>query len=317
MPFGHPDPATSGNVRHRANHYFGDHRPTRAAILRPRAETALPVPNFGLTPDSFAIQKRLQPCNLFRFVALVALFTFAGMKMRRAVFVLLGPATVVAVSGLVLSSSHKLVGASGGRKQLGPPFSYQILFHQGRSAVGVALFHHRGQDRLEGQRSSPAPTATRSRTSSAPKPPASAAGSSAITKIMFGAGYFDGRPDPGTRIDPEQPAGQAAATSTGRIAPQPFRSRPRSLALTPDGSKLYVTLPGREGYPDWRVAVVDTQDSPGHPWVDLRPAGRCGGMRPIGVKISPVNTAIFAHPTSSSSTSTAISPASSTPATTR
>ena len=48
-PLACPDRATSGNVRHRANHYFGDHRPTRAAILRPRAEAALPVPNLNLT----------------------------------------------------------------------------------------------------------------------------------------------------------------------------------------------------------------------------------------------------------------------------
>jgi len=40
---------------------------------------------------------------------------------------------------------------------------------------------------------------------------------------------------------------------------QPFRSWPNALALTPDGNKLYVTLPGREGYPDWRVASVDTR----------------------------------------------------------
>ena len=62
------------------------------------------------------------------------------MKMRRAVFVSLGTATVVAVSGLVLSSSHQLVGASGGRKQLGPPFSYQILSTRAEAPLALRFF---------------------------------------------------------------------------------------------------------------------------------------------------------------------------------
>src|SRR5262245_546587 len=31
------------------------------------------------------------------------------------------------------------------------------------------------------------------------------AGLDRFTKILFGVGYFDGRPDPGTRIDPNDP----------------------------------------------------------------------------------------------------------------
>jgi hypothetical protein len=31
------------------------------------------------------------------------------------------------------------------------------------------------------------------------------AGLERFTRILFGAGYFDGRPDPGTRIDPNNP----------------------------------------------------------------------------------------------------------------
>lgn len=121
------------------------------------------------------------------------------------------------------------------------------------------------------------------------------AGQPRFTKIMFGADYFDGRPDPGTRIDPNDPQ-----VSSGKqhwpFVPQPFRSWPTSLALTPGGETLYVTLPGREGYPDWRVAVVDTASRSVRRWVDLRPAGTTGGTRPIGVAVSPLNPAIYPRP---------------------
>ncbi|HMG32962.1 MAG TPA: beta-propeller fold lactonase family protein [Blastocatellia bacterium] len=115
-----------------------------------------------------------------------------------------------------------------------------------------------------------------------------------FTKIMFGASYLDGRPDPGTRVDPNNPI----VNSGGSFWPnrkQPFRSEPRALALTPDGSKLFVTLPGREGYPDWRVAVVDARAQRVIRWIDLRPDGQVLGTRPMGVKVSPVNTSIFPH----------------------
>ena len=116
-----------------------------------------------------------------------------------------------------------------------------------------------------------------------------------FTKIMFGAGYIDGRPDPGTRINPNNPV----VKSGNQFWPnrkQPFRSEPRALALTADGSKLYVTLPGREGYPDWRVAVVDARSQRVMKWVDLRPQGQRRGTRPIGVKVSPANTSIYPRP---------------------
>jgi len=116
-----------------------------------------------------------------------------------------------------------------------------------------------------------------------------------FTKIMFGAAYIDGRPDPGTRIDPNNPV----VKSGNEMWPnrkQPFRSQPRALALTADGKKLYVTLPGREGYPDWRVAVIDTLGQRVSKWIDLRPSGQTRGLRPIGVKISPLNNSIFPRP---------------------
>ncbi|HEV2914744.1 MAG TPA: YncE family protein [Pyrinomonadaceae bacterium] len=116
-----------------------------------------------------------------------------------------------------------------------------------------------------------------------------------FTKIMYGASYIDGRPDPGTRIDPNNPV----VKSGNQLWPnrkQPFRSQPRALALTPDGRKLYVTLPGREGYPDWRVAVLDTNSRVVLKWIDLRPPGQTRGLRPIGLKVSPLNTAIYQNP---------------------
>jgi hypothetical protein len=116
-----------------------------------------------------------------------------------------------------------------------------------------------------------------------------------FTKIMFGAGYFDGRPDPGTRIDPNNPI----VNSGGEFwpfRPQPFRSWPNALAVTADGGSLYVTLPGREGFPDWRVAAVDTASREVRRWIDLRPAGQSRGTRPDGLAVSPANPVISRNP---------------------
>ena len=120
-------------------------------------------------------------------------------------------------------------------------------------------------------------------------------GMARYTKIMFGAGYFDGRPDPGTRIDPNNPQ-VSSGNSFWPHRDQPFRSWPDALALTPDGKKLYVTLPGREGYPDWRVAVVDTGSRKVLRWIDVRPNGQTSGSRPTGIQVAPSNKSIYANP---------------------
>lgn len=118
------------------------------------------------------------------------------------------------------------------------------------------------------------------------------AGLERFTRIMFGADYFDGRPDPGTRIDPNNPVVTSGKEYWPHIE-QPFRGAPNALALTPDGGKLYVTLPGREGYPDWRIASVDTATRRVLRWIDLRTPGRAGGTRPVSVRVAPVNEAIY------------------------
>src|SRR6185369_12218218 len=120
------------------------------------------------------------------------------------------------------------------------------------------------------------------------------AGMPRFTKIMFGAGYFDGAPGAGDRIDPNNQIVKAGGQHWPNV-PQPFRSHPNSLAVTDDGAKLYVTLPGREGYPDWRVAVMDTATRQVK-WIDLRQEGVTKGLRPTGIAISPANPAIAASP---------------------
>ena len=99
------------------------------------------------------------------------------------------------------------------------------------------------------------------------------AGMDRFTKILFGVNYFDGRPDTGTRIDPNRPAVNSGSQHWPFVK-QPFRSWPNAVALTPDGRSLYVTLPGREGYPDWRVAAVDTSARRVRRWIDLRVPGQ-------------------------------------------
>jgi DNA-binding beta-propeller fold protein YncE len=121
------------------------------------------------------------------------------------------------------------------------------------------------------------------------------AGLDRFTKIMFAADYFTGRPDPGQRIDPNRPS-VSGGSKHWPFVKQPFRGWPNSLALTPDGRKLYVSLPGREGYPDWRIAAVDPVSRKVLRWIDLRAAGNARGTRPLGLQVAPVNTVIYPNP---------------------
>lgn len=121
------------------------------------------------------------------------------------------------------------------------------------------------------------------------------AGLPRFTKIMFGAAYDNGRPNDSHRVDPNNPS-LSSGNEHWPFRPQPFRSWPTAVALTADGAKLYVALPGREGYPDSRVAVVDTASRTVRRWIDLRPSGQPRGTRPSGLRVAPVNPAISAHP---------------------
>ena len=140
------------------------------------------------------------------------------------------------------------------------------------------------------------------------------AGVERFTKILFGVNYFDGRPDQGTRLDPNNQIVKSGSQHWPFV-PQPFRSWPNALALTPDGAKLYVTLPGREGYPDWRVASVNTATRRVLRWINLSVAGQPRGTRPVGIAVSPRTPPSTRARTPSCSTCTRTSPASSTPAT--
>jgi DNA-binding beta-propeller fold protein YncE len=119
------------------------------------------------------------------------------------------------------------------------------------------------------------------------------AGLERFTKILFTANYFTGTAR--DRLDPNNQIAQSGSEHWPFVK-QPFRSWPNAIAVTPDGTKLYVTLPGRDGYPDWRVAVVNTSQRRVMRWIDLRPAGQPRPTRPDGIAISPVNTAIAAQP---------------------
>jgi hypothetical protein len=121
------------------------------------------------------------------------------------------------------------------------------------------------------------------------------AGLERFTKILFGVDYFNGRPDPGTRLDPNSPQVNSGSQHWPFVK-QPFRSWPNALALTPDGNKLYVTPPGREGYPDWRMASVDTRTRRVLRWINLSVAGQPRGTRPVGIAVSPLNQTIFPRP---------------------
>ena len=213
------------------------------------------------------------------------------MKFRRLALVVAVAAPGVA---MILQATGPLHADSNTRLQLSAPFSYQVLATSAEAPLPLRMFttavktDSRGQI-ITGTQSDPVKNIV------GPESAGERGGMERYTKIMFGADYINGRPDPGTRINPNNPAVKSGS-QVWPNRPQPFRSQPRALALTPDGRKLYVTLPGREGYPDWRVAVVDTQARRVTKWIDLRPSGVRTGLRPIGIRISPANSSIYPRP---------------------
>ena len=175
------------------------------------------------------------------------------MRTRRLLLFILG--LILIAAGLVLHTNSP-ASARSSSLILSPNFQPRILSTSGESPLELRIFTTAVKTDSRG-RIITGPTSDPVKNMLGAEPAGERGGMQRFTKIMFGASYIDGRPDPGTRIDPNNPVVNSGSQKWPNIK-QPFRSQPRAMALTADGRKLYVTLPGREGYPYWRVAVVDT-----------------------------------------------------------
>jgi DNA-binding beta-propeller fold protein YncE len=210
------------------------------------------------------------------------------MRTRKLLLCILG--LILTAAGLVLHTNFP-TSAKSSSLILSPNFPPRILSTSGESPLELRIFITAVKTDSRG-RIITGPTSDPVKNIVGAESAGERGGIQRFTKIMFGASYIDGRPDPGTRIDPNNPVVKSGNQVWPNIK-QPFRSQPRAMALTADGRKLYVTLPGREGYPDWRVAVVDTSSRRVTSWIDLRPSGVTRGLRPIAVRLSPLNTSIY------------------------
>jgi DNA-binding beta-propeller fold protein YncE len=210
------------------------------------------------------------------------------MRTRKLLLCILG--LILTAAGLVLHTNFP-TSAKSSSLILSPNFQPRILSTSGESPLELRIFITAVKTDSRG-RIITGPTSDPVKNIVGAESAGERGGIQRFTKIMFGASYIDGRPDPGTRIDPNNPVVKSGNQVWPNIK-QPFRSQPRAMALTADGRKLYVTLPGREGYPDWRVAVVDTSSRRVTSWIDLRPSGVTRGLRPIAVRLSPLNTSIY------------------------
>src|SRR5215216_4197046 len=206
--------------------------------------------------------------------------------MRRIKYTVVGLVLVAVLAALVFRAKAGPVVAT-----LSAPFERKILVPPTEAPFELRFFTTAVKTDSRG-RIITGPTSDPVKNIVGAEPAGERGGMQRFTKIMYGASYIDGRPDPGTRIDPNNPIVKSGSQVWPNIK-QPFRSEPRAMALTADGRKLYVTLPGREGYPDWRVAVVDTSSRRVTSWIDLRPPGVTRGLRPIGVRLAPLNPEIY------------------------
>ena len=200
-------------------------------------------------------------------------------------------ATIVTIIGTLYGSAVVYRVSAQSRVTLSAAFERQVLTPPGEAPFPLRFFTTAVKTNSKGEIIT-GPTSDPVKNLVGAEPAGERAGMQRFTRIMFGADYFNGRPDPGTRIDPNNPVVNSGKEYWPYIK-QPFRSQPNALALTPDGAKLYVALPGREGYPDWRVAVVDTNARRVLRWIDLRPAGYTLGTHPAGVRVAPANADIY------------------------
>src|SRR3954470_1621194 len=212
-------------------------------------------------------------------------------RKHRSVALTLASLTLVLVG---IARSYSIAVIAQGAKVLGPPFDPRVLAAALPEAPFDLRFFTGPVKTTPDGKIITGPGFTGPRRLVGAEAAGERAGVQRFTKIMFGVDYFDGRPS-GDRIDPNNPQVESGSQHWPHVK-QPMRSWPNSVALTPDGAKLYVSLPGREGYPDWRVAVVDTALRRVSRWVDRRPAGQTRGTRPLGVAVSPLNTAIYPRP---------------------
>jgi len=212
----------------------------------------------------------------------------ASVRTQATIFTTL--AVVAAITAFAMSDR---VGAQG-RLTLGAPFERLVL----AAALPEAPFHLRFfstpvKTDAQGNLLTDADNSGGLKDLVGAEAAGTRAGLPRFTKIMFSAHYDDGRPK--DRLDPNHQVVDSGGAHWPFVK-QPFRSWPNALALTPDGSKLYVTLPGRDGYPDWRIAVVNTARRAVTRWVDLRPSPQTRGTRPIALQVSPPNAAIRSTP---------------------
>jgi DNA-binding beta-propeller fold protein YncE/cytochrome c553 len=208
---------------------------------------------------------------------------------------LLAVALALALTGVGCSQSTgtREAGTAGSSSQLGLAFSPQVLVPPPEAEFKLRLFTGPVKTNSAGQIIT-GPTSDPVKTLVGAEPAGERGGQQRFTKIQFGVNYMDGRPDPGSRINPNNiitPKGD----QFWPFVPQPFRGMPFSVALTADGRKLYAPLPGKEGYPDYRMAVMNTATR-AVKWVDLRPSGVTRGLRPIGVAVSPANPTLYKNP---------------------
>jgi DNA-binding beta-propeller fold protein YncE len=221
---------------------------------------------------------------------------YGGRASRRPWRGLLLGALTAGSLGLACSSGQsKPEGGSGtlGHRALSSAFTPQVLTPPGEAPLALRFFVTPVKTDSQGKIRTGGSTDPVIQLVGA-EPAGERGGLQRFTRITFGNDYMTGKPDPGSRVDPNNPI-LTKGNQFWPFRPQPFRSWPTSLAITPGGDKVYVALPGREGYPDWRVAVVDAASKTVRKWVDLRPAGQGSGTRPTGVEVSPVNAAISPH----------------------
>src|SRR5687767_857576 len=123
------------------------------------------------------------------------------MRSRRLLLFTFG-LTLIA-GGLILRTSFP-ASARQSSLILSPNFQPRILSTSGESPLELRIFITAVKTDSRG-RIITGPTSDPVKNIVGAEPAGERGGMQRFTKIMFGASYIDGRPDPGTRIDPNNP----------------------------------------------------------------------------------------------------------------